>query len=431
MNDSFRSVQLRITTWYVGIFAGILLLFGTAVYLALTHQIGRARDADLVAAADQIERALSIREEERGLTDHTVDALRELRIPGDDLYVFDEAGRALGSDVPPPFLTPFVAEALARDTVWGRPETAPDASWRVYGRRLRVGAQTYAAFAVTAAVEVEDRYPGLLTSFFVAALCCLMLVALGGAALARKSLVPVEQSVERMRRFVADASHELRTPASVLRTRAEVALGRARTVEEYAGIMEKMRDEAAHLGYLVDELLLLAAVDAHRLVLHKQPVFLDDLLVQASETARPLASSKEIHLELDRFDEAPVEADPDLVRQLLFILLENAVKYTPAGGRVCAGVAAEGGRCMVTVQDTGPGISPEVLPHVFERFYRADPARPKEGGSGLGLAIAKSIADAHGAEITLASTVGEGTTARVSFPRRPDSVRTTGPLPVR
>jgi signal transduction histidine kinase len=152
--------------------------------------------------------------------------------------------------------------------------------------------------------------------------------------------------------------------------------------------------------------------------MRRQPVFLDDLLVQASETVRTLATSKGVTLELGTFDEAPINADPELVRQLCLIILENAVKYTPSPGTVHADVATDGDLCRLTVRDTGPGIDAETLPHVFERFYRADPARGRAGGSGLGLAIARSIADAHGADIQVRSTAGRGTTVEVAFPRR-------------
>jgi signal transduction histidine kinase len=418
VTDAFRGIRRRLTAWYVGIFATILLFFGTAVYVAVTQQIERVLDAELVAATHEIERAMEIREQERGLTGHAVDALEELRIPGRQLFVFDEDGRSLEPTLPPPSLAPLARAALADGEAWGRPETSRDASLRVYARRIVAGGRTYAALAVANAVEVEEQYPALMASFLLAALGALILVAVGGAALARKSLVPVERSMEQMRRFVADASHELRTPAAVLRTRAEVALQRARTVEEYADIVEKMKGEAERLGRLVDGLLLLAAADEDRLPVRRRAVFLDDLLVQASEMARPLANAKGIALELDDFEEAPVDADPDLVRQLFLILLENAVKYTPSPGTVRAGVTADAGRCRVVVRDTGPGIDPDTLPHVFERFYRADPARRREGGSGLGLAIARTITDAHGADIALDSTVGEGTTVRVTFPRR-------------
>ncbi len=338
MKDSLRAVQRRITAWYVGVFAAIMFLFGGAVYWAVTRQIDRYLDQQLVAATGEIERAMAIREQERGIVGRAVDALQELRIPGRDLYVFDESGKSIGPSAPPTFVVPFGRETLEQGTVRGHAESPSEHNWRLYGRRISVGGKTYAALAVAGAVEVEERYPGLLASFLAAAFGALVLVALGGTALARKSLVPVEQSMRRMRRFVADASHELRTPAAVLRTRAEVALQRARTVDEYAEIVDKMRNEAERLGRLVDGLLLLAAADEDQLPLRKEPIFLDDVLVSASESARTLASSKGVALELGDFQEAPVDADPELVRQLFMILLENAVKYTSAPGTVRVGV---------------------------------------------------------------------------------------------
>lgn len=417
-DDAFRRIRRRITLWYVGVFAVILLLFGGAVYLAVTQQVGRALDRQLVASAGEIERALRIREQERGLPGHAVDALEELRIPGTSLWVFDAEGRPLRGTTPPAFVTPLARATLDRGEVWARSEVDGDVTERVYGRRIVVAERSYAAVATTPVLEVEERYPGLLASFLLAALGALTLVGLGGMALARKSLVPVEESMERMRRFVADASHELRSPAAVLRTRAEVALQRRRTVEEYAELMERVRRESERLGRLVDGLLLLAAADEDRLPVRRRAVYLDDLLVQASEMARALAATGGVTLELGSFEEAPIEADPELVRQLCLILLENALKYTPSPGSVRADVTADARSCRLTVRDTGPGIDPETLSHVFERFYRADPARGREGGSGLGLAIARSIADAHGATIDIQSTLGEGTTVRVSFPRR-------------
>lgn len=418
MSNPFRRARLRITAWYVGISAGILLLFGGAIYVVVSRQIAEALDRQLVAAVDQLERAAA---SEPSATDQPrVEALLSLAssISGHGLYLVPAAGVPVGTGALPPFVEDLIPAILAGGELWAHPETRPDASWRVYGRRLTRGTTLVAAVAVASDVEVEEQYTALLMSFLLAALVTLLFVLLGGAALARKTLQPVEASVQRMRRFVADASHELRTPVAVLRTSAEVALQRPRSGAEYAGTLRTVGREAARLGRLVDGLLILAAADEDRLPTRRKPVFLDDLLVQVSELVRVVASAKGVTLELGRFEEAPVVVDEDLVRQLLLILLENAVKYTPVQGRVLAEVKAEGERCTVTIEDTGPGIPAEVLPQVFERFYRADPARDRAGGSGLGLAIAKEIAEAHGAELALESVLGKGTTARVSFPRR-------------
>ena len=421
MNEALRRARLRLTAWYVGVFAAILLLFGGGIYVAVTRQISRGLDQQLVTAAEEVERAMAIRERERGLVG-AVDALQELRLPGRDWYVVSEGGQTVGPAAPPAFLAPFARVALDQpEGVWGRPETE-EVSWRVYARRFDIGGDRYAVLTVASAVELEDRYAGLLVTFVLATIAALVLVAVGGAALARRSLVPVDAAMERMRSFVADASHELRTPAAVLRTRAEVTLQRPRTVEEYTAIVSRMGDEARRLGHLVDGLLILAASDEQRLALRREPVFLDDLLVDASELVWTLAASKGVSLELAEFEEAPVDADPGLIRQLFIILLENAVKFTPASGHVRASVQTDDTTCRVTVRDTGPGIEPEMLPHVFERFYRADPDGHAEQGSGIGLAIARTIVDAHEADIAVTSDLGEGTTVRVTFPRRVISV---------
>src|SRR5438034_756266 len=148
----------------------------------------------------------------------------------------------------------------------------------------------------------------------------------------------------------------------------------------------------------------------------REPLYLDDAASQAVEAVRTLAEQKRVQVEVGAFDEARITGDPALVRQLLVIVLDNAVKFTPAGGHVRLDVTTQDGRATVVVVDTGVGIPAEQLPHVFERFYRGDPARREADGTGLGLAIARWIADAHGARIEIGSTPGNGTRVTVTFP---------------
>ena len=286
-------------------------------------------------------------------------------------------------------------EALLAGTAWRYQEAAHDRTSRLYAERFEASGSPAVAVALADVVEIEQQFPALLAAVLLAGLAALVLVAIGGAALARKSLVPVEQTLERMQRFVARASHELRTPAAVLRTRAEVTLQRARSVEEYTAVMHEMMKEAERLGGIIDSLLLLAAADAGHLVAGRQRVYLDDLLVEAVAEARTLATPRAIRIEITTFEEAPILAEPSLVRQLLLIALENAVKYTPHGGRIEAAVLATEDVSRVRVSDSGPGIPHDVVPHVFERFFRADPARARTGGVGLGLSIARAIAHAR------------------------------------
>ena len=193
MTDPFRRARLRITAWYVGVFAVILVLFGGAIYLAVTRQIERALDRQLVAAMNQLERAVQARPRvaSPGATPSGGTAMPT--IAGRDLYLLDAAGTSADGSTVPAFVVALIPEILEQGEVWARPETAPEASWRVYGRRLEHDGAVQAAVVVASDVELTDQYSALLTSFILAAIGALVLVAAGGAMLARQSLQPVEE----------------------------------------------------------------------------------------------------------------------------------------------------------------------------------------------------------------------------------------------
>lgn len=418
MNDPLARFRARVTAWYIGVFAAILVLFGGVLLFAASREISRELDADLRATTDEVARAVGIRERERALAPGTaVDALDEMRIPGRTLYVFDSTGAALHPTQAPAWVRAAARQALVRGSVLREQETGGDRTLRLFARRFTVGQRRYVAAASADLIEIEQRYPALLAGFGLAALAALALVWTGGAALARKSLVPVERNLEQMRRFVADAAHELRTPAAVLRSRAEVALQQRRSPEEYERALSAVVREAERLGRTLDNLLLLASADAETIPIAREPIFLDDVLLDAISAVRERATQKETHVICRTFEESPVRGDSDLIRQLFIIFLDNAVKFTPPGGRVEVSVSATARVCRVDVVDSGPGISVEALPHIFERFYRADAARSRDGGAGLGLSIAQVIAHAHGASLRVESTTKGGTTATITFPR--------------
>jgi signal transduction histidine kinase len=226
----------------------------------------------------------------------------------------------------------------------------------------------------------------------------------------------VQRSMDQMRRFMADAAHELRTPVTLLRTRAEVALAEERDAERDAATLHAVVREVERVGAIVSDLLTLARADAGELPMVRKTVYLDDLGADAIDSIRSLASQHQVAVEIGSFEEASITGDPVLVRRLLLILLDNAVKFTPVGGTVRLDVTAADGRRAVTITDTGVGIPPEDLPRVFERFFRSDTARPETDGAGLGLAIARWIATQHGAAITVRSKPGAGTSVTVTFP---------------
>ena len=215
---------------------------------------------------------------------------------------------------------------------------------------------------------------------------------------------------------VVDAVDELRTPIAVLRTRADVALQAARSPDEYTAALRGMAHEATRLGRVVDDLLMLARADAGERPVARERFFLDDVVIDAAVSVRTLAQAAGVELMMEEFEETPVVGDAALVRELVVVLLDNAVKFTPGGGTVRVRVQPLPVPTL-NVEDTGCGIPAGQLPHVFERFYRGDPSRPRDGGAGLGLSIAQWIAAQHGARLILTSEAGQGARATVVFPR--------------
>jgi signal transduction histidine kinase len=355
-----------------------------------------------------------------------MDAVDELHIPDRTLYLFDSAGVPLKPDSAPEWLRKVAVEAAYTGEVLRNHHNHGEGELRVYAKRFRLDSRTpRVALATADNIELEDKYASLIAAFGAAAAAALLLIAGGGWFLVRESTKPIERSMEHMRRFMADAAHELRTPLTVLRTRAEVALQQERHPTEYDAALTAVAADAERLGHIVDDLLTLARADAGERTIERAPVYLDDVALDAADAAKVVAQAKGVTLAIDNFDEAVVDGDAVLLRQLVMILLDNAIKFTPRGGTVRVSIGAADGRARLTVEDSGAGIPADQLPHVFERFYRGDPARSRESsahgtgdGAGLGLSIARWIGDAHNAVIDLNSTVGAGTRASVTFSPR-------------
>jgi heavy metal sensor kinase len=228
-------------------------------------------------------------------------------------------------------------------------------------------------------------------------------------------LTRLEDSFMSERRFIQDVSHELKTPLTILKGELEVALKKARTAGEYAEILQSNLEETEKMSRIINDLLTLARFDNREVKLDRRPVSLKAMLEDIAETLTPLAAKRSISLRLQAPSEVMVEGDAGQLERLFLNLLDNAVKYSRDGGSVAASVGSVGGRPVVSVTDAGVGIPAEDLPHIFKRFYRADSSR-SSAGFGLGLAIAKSIADAHGADIKVESASGRGSTFTVLFP---------------
>lgn len=246
-------------------------------------------------------------------------------------------------------------------------------------------------------------------------------MALVGAAswwLAGRALRPAQDAWERQQRFIASASHELRAPLTLIRASAEVAL--RETPPDAADQHELLGDilaESDHMRRLVDDLLTLTRLDSGQLKLAIKPVDLADLLRSVQRQVARLGEQRGVAVVLEAAD-GTVQADAERLQQVLLIVLDNALRYTPSGGRITLSAKPIERMVQIDIADTGSGIAPEHLPHIFERFYRADPARGRENGNaGLGLSIAKGLVEAMHGRITVTSAAGAGTTVSVALPR--------------
>jgi signal transduction histidine kinase len=249
-------------------------------------------------------------------------------------------------------------------------------------------------------------------------------MALVGATswwLAGRALRPAQEAWERQQRFIASASHELRAPLTLIRASAEVALRDLPPDEvDRRELLRDVLAESDHMRRLVDDLLTLTRLDSGQLTLTKETVDLTALLASIQRQAARLGKQRGVAVELADVG-GLVQADTERLQQVLLIALDNALRYTPAGGRITLAATPMERTVQIRVADTGCGIAPEHLPHIFERFYRADPARGRENGNaGLGLSIAKGLVEAMRGRITVESTVGVGTTVVISLPRAPD-----------
>ncbi|HXG98025.1 MAG TPA: ATP-binding protein [Gemmatimonadales bacterium] len=408
-------LRVRLTLWYAATLAVILLLLGAGLFVAIGTQVSRRIDVSLAAATAAIEHATHDLEAERA-AGGAADAVEELHIPDRDLYLFDANGRPITPRAADAWIIAAAHAATATGTNDAQVMMANGQQSRLHAERFtgRSGT-TYVAVAVGQRPNIREQYAGLIGIFGAAALAALVMVTLGGFLLARQSTVPVERSMEQMRRFMADAAHELRTPVTILRTRTEVALSQPREATGDTAAFQAIERETERLGGIVGDLLTLARADSgERQVVHG-PLYLDDVVSQAVGSARMLAERKGVALAVGSFEEAQIVGDARLVERLVLIVLDNAIKYTPEGGRVRLDVTARDGKRSVIVTDTGIGIPADQLPRIFERFYRGDRARSQAEGAGLGLPIARWIADLHGARISVASEP-TGTRVEIAFP---------------
>jgi heavy metal sensor kinase len=450
------SIRQRLTLWYAAALLAGLGIFALAMWVSLQERLVSGVDARLAQRIQGLETALGAEAEIRDsaqLQQELAEFVRE--IPDGSLVQL----RNTAGDV----LLPTPNQQILRPSIGG---TAPYTEI-TGGRKLRIAtARLQSAGSVyDAQVAVSlDEILGVMQDFRHLLLLLipgvLIVSCLGGYWLSSRALRPVDQitsvarsigvhnlsqriavpqtgdelqrmaqtwndvlerldiAVKRIRQFTSDASHELRTPLALIRATAELALRRERDPEGYRASLGQIEREAEHMTALTESLLTLARADAGGLGMTMQATNLNELVLAVVEQNTAIAMEKGVTLRAAIVDRpAWVAVDPSGIRRILLILVDNAMKHTPAGGAVTVSAAAGASGVAVSVEDTGEGIPAAALPHIFERFYRADPARGSGSGFGLGLSIAQAIAQAHGSTIEVSSAPGAG--ARFSLPLRP------------
>jgi signal transduction histidine kinase len=311
-------------------------------------------------------------------------------------------------------------QAVANGEATTRTQSPDGDSQRVYVLAATTREGQNVVLQMGRSIEPEEETLSRLRTILMAVVGLSIVPALfGGYVLSGRALRPIRIAMDGQRAFIADASHELRTPVAVVRTNAELLerhIESGRLGESDAVAVQDILGETERLGKMVSQMLTLAQADAGQPLLSETDLALDELADEVGRSMRALADVKQLTLTVTTDTNAWVRGDRERLREVLVTLLDNAIKYTDDRGRVDLVVTRSNRRATITVSDTGIGIPADDLAHIFERFYRVDRARSRDsGGTGLGIAIARQIVEAHGGSIRAESTPGKGTTFTVEL----------------
>lgn len=480
------SVRTRLTLWYTGVLALVLVVLFVTTYFVFVRSVQARTDADLAELSDAFLVTVHAELEDQIAPDPFTVAV-EVAIAEhhfrDHVYAIADAnGKVILSSLkdasadspkiaPPANLfevtsfREFLNGAAHSERPFGEVRAGKN-SYRAFARRFSARGNTYMLVILRSLRPQEEMLEEVAGTFAWVIPIAILLASGGGYFLARKSLAPVvamssqagrigaanlherlavpnekdelghlarsfnnlldrlAESFDRQRRFMADASHELRTPVAILRGESEVALSQpSRPSEEYRESLSVLHHEAERLTRIVEDLFTLTRADAGQYPIQPRDFYLDELIAECVHSARTLAQAKRISLTFEGAPESPIHADESLLRRMLLNLLDNAIKYTEDFGRITVTCSSNGKEYAVSIADTGKGIPTELRPRIFERFFRADKARSRAendgGGAGLGLAISRWIAEAHHGRLELTRSDSTGSTFTAYLPANP------------
>lgn len=467
------SIGFRLTLWYLAIFALGELVFGAGMWFSLRENVLDIVDDNLESQVEDLKTFLNTQPKDasRAQLEQEVRGTYGNEHSGDFLQLFTGSGELIYRSS---FLQTHPSMLMPTDQV-GKPTYRVRYSEGQYFRflcqNLNVNGQNYTVQIGTTADDAMATLHLFRDYLLLFAAALLLVSGFVGYWISRRALAPVDalvqtarsirgtnlrgrlQKVEtgdelqrladtlnemldrielafqRITQFTADASHELRTPVSLIRTEAELALRRSRSEVEYKESLSHILFEAERTTNLIEQLLELARADSGREVLDVHPVDLGEILRHVVNRWQQVSAIRNLQFAATIGDQpAFVMGDEMLLHRLAEILLDNAFKYTPSPGSVSLALEQSGDRVCISVQDSGVGIAQEDQSKIFERFYRVDKARSRaQGGTGLGLAIAQWIVSQHGGTISVDSRLGAGTAFRVELPLTPASVQTAQP----
>jgi heavy metal sensor kinase len=463
-----ETVRARLTLWYVSVLGAVLMVVTVTIYVLLARTLYSRIDDDLYrVVAISINSLANDLAEGQDAEDAARSTAAEIASSEQLLAIFDSSGRLLAEAERPDDLDiELPGEEIPDDeplvyTVTEKKDL--DDRHRLAVRRVSLddGRREYIVLVGTSLEPVDEELESLRGILFWVVPMGLVIAGIGGWFLARRSLEPVVTMAERARRigveniearlpvqnprdelgrlaetfnellgrlatsltqqrqFMADASHELRTPVATARTAAGVALQADRSAAEYRESLALIEQETARLSRIVDDMFTLARADAGNYPLRHAPLYLDELVDESVRASRVLAAARRVNIDYSCVTGAALTGDEDLLRRLVGNVLGNAIRYAPEGSSVRVSLTTAGGQYRITVADDGPGVPLEAQPHIFERFYRADASRGRgtpDEGAGLGLALAKWVANAHGGDVALESSSASGTVFIITLP---------------
>lgn len=456
------SIRWKLTLWYGVVLTGVLVVFSTAVYYLNSRQSLAKIDYELDEELQELRLEIELAKDsadlqtqlQRRFTEHAMFEFLVSRPDGSPLFY--------SRHLDPRHLPRPDQHGLSAETSVYRMVELQGREYRVATRLARGPRSQLIVQSITSMIPYRRSLADLLLLLLTVGPLGVATALGGGYWLARQALDPVDRmtaaaelitieqldrrlevanpndelgrlartlnrmigrlhaSVEELRRFTADAAHELRTPLAVLRTEVEVALRAPRSSEVYHQVVQVTLQEVTRLARLTDQLLLLSRQDGGLQRAPDDDVQLDALLCDVIDQIRPRAEQQQIAIDGQLDGEWVVRGDDIRLSQVLFNLLDNGIKYNRQGGRILIRGQIAGNRGRIVIEDTGQGIPAADIPHVFQRFYRVDQSRNRErGGIGLGLAICRSVVEAHGGTISLVSTPGTGTQVTVELPLVP------------